>query len=276
MNLNIFSYKFVIQNEFCHLLCYSDNLRELCSTFRSLLHELAKCVSVCENDVNVSLVDDLFNKYGILQSLKQTPSKSRPLTPNEQDLNQSTCSSIGNRSMRISLVPDVSGILSLIEDPSLVSFVTEKLGNDDALLENEFNVGDCMEKLKLEVDILLQISEKLNQTRVTDNKDIDEKNKSIEEEDGLKGAKDDFNVESTNTKQRLSLPIFLPVEKANDLNRKTLTHSDLNDLKNRLVLAETKNNELEKKLAEVAAQKNELEHKLKSYQDSQSEELSEG
>ncbi len=41
-----------------------DNLRELCSTFRWLLSELAKCVSTCEADISISLADQL-QKHGI-------------------------------------------------------------------------------------------------------------------------------------------------------------------------------------------------------------------
>lgn len=247
-------------------------MRELCNTFRHLLYELAKCVSVCENDLNASLVDEL-NKHGILPSespLVQFRSDS-PANGNETDLNQSVCSSVGNRSVRLSLVPDVSGILSLIDDPSLLNFVNES--ETDSPNENTFNLNACLEKLKIEADTLLGLSEKLMmQKRITDNKEFEEAQKSLEEEDGLKIAKEDFNFENANLKPRLSLPTSVH----DDLQRKPLSHSDLNDLKNRLVLAETKNQELEKKLAESLAQQQELTLKLNSYLDGQSEELSEG
>lgn len=230
-------------------------------------------MSICETDLNASLVDEL-NKYGILQPSLVSPSKTRSESPtNENDLNQSTCASIGNRSMRLSLLPDVSGILSSIEDASLLNFVTDKGDNDESFSPNvskKFDLNDCLEKLKLEADSLLQLSEKMIQKRNADKRNLDEAQKSLEEEDGLKIAKDDFNVESSQQKPRLSLPAFFPFE------RKTLTHSDLNDLKNRLLLAETRNLELEKKLAESQAQQSELTQKLNSFVDSQSEELSEG
>ena len=230
-------------------------------------------MSVCESDLNASLVDEL-NKYGILQPSLVSPSKTRSESPtNENDLNQSACSSIGSRSMRLALVPDVTGILSLLEDASLVNFVTDKGDNDESSGSNvskKFDLNDCLEKLKLEADSLVHLSEKMIQKRNADNRNLDETQKSLEEEDGLKIAKDDFNVESSQQKPRLSLPVFFPFE------RKTLSHSDLNDLKNRLLLAETRNQELEKKLAESQAQQHELTQKLSSYVDSQSEELSEG
>lgn len=251
--------RYKTQQLFCALILnYSDDLRELCNTFRSLLHELAKCVSVCEDDLNTTLLDEL-NKYGILQSAKQSPSKSQPQSPVEQELNQSTCSSVANRSMRVSLVPDVSGILSLIEDPSLINFVTEKFDADDTF--KDFKLNDCLERLKIEADLLLQMSEKLVTKKFTDNKDIHDNDKSFEKPG-------EFNAESTPTKQRLSL--------SSDLRGKLMSHSDLNDLKNRLVLAETKNQELEKKLSEIVAQRDDLAHKIANNNDSQSEEISEG
>lgn len=220
---------------------------------------------------------DELNKHGLLQISTSSPTKpvsspTSPIAAFEPDLNQSICSSNGNRSFRAPFLPDVSGIISLIEDQSLLSFVNEK--NDESTNETiNFNLNECLEKLKVEADSLLQLSEKM-QKRFADNKDLDEKNKSFEEEDGLKCVKGDFNAD--NLKQRVSLPAYLPSDKSTELSRKTLSHSDLNDLKNRLVVAEIKNQELEKKLAESLAHQNELTLKLNSYLDGQSEELSEG
>ncbi|XP_031624937.1 pericentrin isoform X2 [Contarinia nasturtii] len=245
-----------------------DNLRELCKTFRHLLYELAKCVSVCETDLNATLVDEL-NKYGILQQTQFSPSKTRAESPTiELDLNQSTCSSIANR---LSLVPDVTGILSLIEDPSLLSFVDEKSDNADSLSSSiwkQFDLNECLEKLKLEADSLLHASKKMLENRDTDNREIDEAQKSHEDEDGLKMAKDDLIVDQ---KQRVSLPAIFDKKE-----RQTMSHSNLNDLKNQLVMAESKNQEIEKKLAESLKIQQELTQKLNNYMDSQSEELSEG
>lgn len=253
---------------------FSDNLRELCNTFRHVLYELAKCVMVCENDLNASLVEEL-SKAGVVLS----PTKARPDSPvnlNETDLNQSTCSSIGNRSIRPSL-PDVSSIISLVEDPSLLNFVNERCDNDSCLSLNAssfFDLTECLEKLKFEADSLLNLSKQIIQKRAADNRELHETRKTAEDEDGLKISKDDFNVE--NAKPRLSLPSSLTFGKSIDQQRKLLSNSDLNDLKNRLLLAETKNQELEKKLTESLAQQHELTQKLNSYLDSQSEELSEG
>lgn len=230
-------------------------------------------MSVCDSDLNASLVEEL-NKHGIWQPSVGIPAKVQSESP----ANESMCSFIGNRSMRLSLVPDVSGILSLIDDPWLLSYVNEKSDIDTSHTSdsNHFNLNECLEKLKLEADSLLILSEKVMEKRIADNKEFDEAQKSLEEEDGLKMAKDDFNIDNVSQKPRLSLPAFFPFDKQGELQRKPLSHSDLNDLKNRLLLAEKKNEELEKKLAESLAQKNELTQKLNSYLDSQSEELSEG
>lgn len=242
----------------------SDNLRELCNTFRSLLYELAKCVSVCENNLNATLIEEL-NKHGILPMSRSTS----PSPPNEpSDLNQSASSSVGNRSMRLSLVPDVSGILSLIDDPSLLNFVNDNEINSNSTA-NGFSLNECVEKLKMEADALLSLSEKWNPKRFTDNRELEETQKSFEADDGT--------FESSNQRlPRLSLPILLTHDRNVDTQRKPLSHSDLNDLKNRLLLAETKNQELEKKLAESLAHQQELTQRLNNYVDSHSEELSEG
>lgn len=225
---------------------------------------------MCEHDLNASLVDEL-NKHGILQA---SPSKKRAGSPsidNEADLTQSTVGS------RLSFVPDVSGILSLIEDPSLINFMTDKNDTESSFnssASNPFSLNECLEHLKMEADTLLMLSEKIHQKRIADNKEYDDTQKSLEEEDGLKITKEDFNAENIMLKPRLSLPFF-SLEKT-DMQRKIMSHADLNDLKNRLLLAESKNQELEKKLAETVSERNELTAKLNTYMDSQSEELSEG
>lgn len=206
-----------------------------------------------------------------LQLRSDSPTSNEPC-----DLNQSVCSSVGNRSMRLSLVPDVSGILSLIDDPSLLNFVNDNEINSNSTA-NGFSLNDCVEKLKMEADALLSLSEKWNPKRFTDNKEFEETQKSFEGEDGLKVAKDDGTFENNNQRPpRMSLPTLFTHDRSVDLQRKPFSHSDLNDLKNRLLLAETKNQELEKKLTESLAHQQELTQKLNSYVDSHSEELSEG
>lgn len=275
---------------------YRDNLRELCGTFRHLLYELAKCVSACENDLNATLLDEL-NRYGIIGNPE---SDSRPASPSnddsnvnipENDLNQSTGSSvytINNRSLRVAVVPDVSGIISLIEDPMLVSFCAEKYSeNGENNDQQQFNLNDCLERLKIEADSLLQLSEKLVSKKYSSS---GEKQDCFEEEDGLKRNildKLDSNLTYSNvleekflqlnsTKQRLSLPLFVP-SSGSELN------VQLNDLKNRLVISERKRQELEQKLSNSMSEQNQLSEALRNAKDKynhhidgQKEDLSEG
>lgn len=273
------------------LMIFSDNLRELCNTFRHLLYELAKCVSVCEHDLNESLVEQL-NKFDILQNVDAETKRSRPSTPTEvTELNQSVASSIASptkRAMRMALVPDVSGILSLIEDPSLVDFVTDITNQDesaDELNESKFDLNSCLEKLKIEADTLLEMSEKIAQKRILDNKEVD-RNASLEEEDGLKSKKDfslngNFSAKNEALQQpRLSLPNYLPTgERKNAVT----TSSELNEMKNQLVKAEQQRQQLEQSLTRSLTEQGRLTEelrlahiKLNSYIDGQSEELSEG
>lgn len=243
-------------------------MRELCNTFRHLLYELAKCVSVCENDLNESLIEQL-HKYEILQTAGGGSKQSRPASPTQAgELNQSTASSVGSpskRPMRTSVVPDVSGILSLIEDPSLVSFVTEA-NPDENLADLDgsvFNLNSCLEKLKMEADSLLQLSEKMAQKRVLDNKEA-ERSASLEEEDGLK-SKQIHNLSLNGSlagfdpqHSRLSLPLCLPAG-----DRKAASSSELNEMKNQLVKAEQKRQQLENKLARSLAEQQRLTEELR-------------
>lgn len=207
--------------------------------------------------------------------------------------------------MRVAVIPDVSGILSLIEDPQLVSFVAEKFSEQDDedevdLDTNSFDLNECLAKLKSEADSLLQLSEKLKQRKLIDNKELD-RNESIEEEDGLKSKVLNLSLnrhqlgkdfENGSQKQRLSLPIILPINNCSVLNEpnnirmlgaNSELNIQLNELKNRLVMSELKRQELEKELAEAVTQQNQLTEtlrianmKLNNVLDGRSESLSEG
>lgn len=269
-------------------LC-SDNLRELCNTFRHLLYELAKCVSVCEHDLNVSLIDEL-NHFGILQNVVGADANvSRPASPLEVSaLNQSTASSLGSpskRGMRVAVVPDVSGILSLIEDPSLVHFVTEISQQEECqaadLDGTMFNLNSCLEKLKSEADALLQLSEKIVQKRFQDNRDA-EQNASFEGDDGLKSKKA-LNSSLNNSSVARGDDAQRKRHSLSFGERKNGTHSELNEMKNQLIKADQQREELETKLTRSMADQNRLTEelrlaniKLNSFVDGRSEELSEG
>lgn len=255
-------------------------------------------MSVCENDLNATLIDEL-NRYGILHegepvSRANSPHEDSNVNFNvENELNQSTGSSVltqnnnANLSMRMAVVPNVSGILSLVEDPLLVSFCGESNSNvgDDDNTEAPFNLNDCLERLKIEADSLLQLSERMIFKKYSNcGKDGGEKGDYFEEEDGLKRIimdRLDLNLNSdekfqhlSNTKQRFSLPLFAP--SGSEMN------VQMNELKNRLVISERKRQELEQKIADSLTEHNQLSEVLRnakeklSYYDSQKEDLSEG
>lgn len=259
-----------------------DNLRELCGTFRWLLSELAKCVSVCEQDLNQTLFDELHrhgfetipNKDSAKEKIDAEPSgvAAAAATENvDDDLNvtidsQTTTAS----SKRIRFVPDVSGILDVIEDPSLLAVVS---GSKDST----FNLNDCVDRLKHEAMYLLELSENLcrkNRSIACPNSttsQADEKDDSCEEEDGLKSKSISKRKEQANSlnetllsgttramdggggathKERLSLPtnaLFSLV----DEHRGGVEMGQLNDLRNRLLISEQERHNLRTQLDDM-------------------------
>lgn len=255
-------------------------------------------MSACENDLNATLFDEL-NRYGIIGNAESNSRAGSPSNDDsnvnvpENDLNQSTGSSVftvNNRSIRVAVVPDVSGIISLIEDPLLVSFCEEKYGEcENSSEQQSFNLNDCLERLKIEADSLLQLSEKLIHKKYSNNKD-GEKRDCFEEEDGLRRhILDNLNsnvtysnvleekfLELSNTRQRLSLPLIV-TSSGSELN------VQLNELKNRLVISERQRQELEQKLTNSISEQNQLSEALRNAKDkynihidAQKEDLSEG
>lgn len=150
-----------------------ENLRELSSTFRWILYELAKCVTLCEKDFNSTFMNEFNN-------LSNSPDKDTTnITLNSSV--QSNQSLQMNISKQVKIIPDVSGLLSVIDDPKLVEFVT----NDNDEILTSFNLRECLEKLRLEANHLLKLSENLSK-RKDEDEEGDEKSDSCEEEDGLK------------------------------------------------------------------------------------------
>lgn len=318
-----------------------DNLRELCHTFRWLLSELAKCVSVCGDDINQTLIDEL-HRHGIDADPKAA---SAPLgsgcrrigsdneerdqddTRSDRSLNlhdslASTASSSLSLSRNLStavqsqqrnfrrMCPDVSGILDVIEDPSLVEFV-EQQSKDTG-----FNLNDCVDRLKAEAMQLLELSENLckrkhrNRTLLSHTLPT-EKDDSCEEEDGLKSkAKKKHqlwqnnqnhslnesimccgtvrNVESMR-KERHSLPGSLlytggvvDAQDSRSLSSANELTGQLNDLRNRLVVSEKDRAHLRGQLEDEQKKHNDLSEILNiakehmELAERQKEEISEG
>lgn len=230
-----------------------DNLRELCSSFRWLLSELAKCVSTCETDISISLVDQL-QKHGI-ESINAKCVDGK-LKQSDDLLNESIESAQSLSTKPTRFTPDVSGILNLVDDPMLVSFV---LQSKDA----SFDLNECVDRLKQEANQLLKITEILCK------RDSSEKNDSCEEEDGLKSTKKTHKLEQTASLNenlingrvevehghRGSLPINLFDQKSGASSEFIV---QLNELKNRLLMSETEKKTLATELADTQRKNDDL------------------
>lgn len=226
-----------------------DNLRELSSSLRWLLNELAKCVSFCDEGMNNTLLEEL-QKHGI---------DTKTTKPNEtnDELNDSIDSEHSvnlSKDSRVRFVPDVSGILNVVEDPSLMEYVCQSN-------ESSFNLNECVDRLKTEAVYLLELSEQFCRNNKTNCKANVEKDDSCEEDDGLKKKRNKLEQTSSLnenllngrgtvavTSERRSLP-------NNFLSDRSVVNSELNvklnDLKNRLLLSEKERKHLETQLADT-------------------------
>uniref|UniRef100_A0A0K8U078 Pericentrin n=1 Tax=Bactrocera latifrons TaxID=174628 RepID=A0A0K8U078_BACLA len=126
-----------------------DNLRDLCKTFRSVLAELAKCVVNCEEDINSTLLQEVQRLMG---AHNRTLGEQMP----EVDLNISILNASLSSNKQSRCIPDVHNLLELVEDPSLVEFVSNKSGDED------FDLRECLERLNTEALYLLHLSEELS------------------------------------------------------------------------------------------------------------------
>lgn len=313
-----------------------DNLRELCHTFRWLLSELAKCVSVCEDDLNRTLLVEL-QRHGIQHGgtrkdtdgdVDETMAMDADADDNDNDADdadadvslgsvrsgdvmtavQRSPMAIGSTSMMsatttttavMRLVPDVSGILEVIDDPSLLDFV-EQYQQPGSMAspqqqqhskESSFNLNECVDRLKTEAMLLLELSEnmfKMKKTRQTllqlqpqQKRSVpSEKGDSCEEEDGLKskstgkhrwlrhnnslnetilsGNNSNMIVANGNPKERLSLPGSWRMGGTNasaDGDSGSIgSANEMNDLRNRLLVADAERTHLRGQLAEAREQ----------------------
>uniref|UniRef100_A0A1Q3G104 Putative a-kinase anchor protein 9 n=1 Tax=Culex tarsalis TaxID=7177 RepID=A0A1Q3G104_CULTA len=237
-----------------------DNLRELSSTLRSVLGELVKYVTICEDDLNATLIGEL-HRHGIVDET---------LNGTALDLNETGVSTCSATRKFLKFTPDVSGLVSIIEDPSLLNYVSkEETGN------SSLNLDECLERLRSEAVHLLKLSEKIARKPDTKDEDLDKasvKSDSCEEEDGLKrgtnnrkdggGASarsfDDNMVREVEAVAKLqvgtsSLPIDLAtVQSSGELN------IQLHELRNRLLKTEDEKRILEGELAETLSRHNSL------------------
>ncbi|XP_021706837.1 A-kinase anchor protein 9 isoform X3 [Aedes aegypti] len=158
-----------------------DNLRELSSTLRSVLCELVRYVSNCEDDLNSTVIDEL-HKYGIVPGNAEEVLECSAL-----DMSVSNISTLSTKKF-LKFTPDVSGLISIIEDPTLLEYISKESVNHDGA-NRSLNLDECLEKLRSEAMHILSLSEKIAKKSSTKDEDLDKvsvKSDSCEEEDGLK------------------------------------------------------------------------------------------
>ncbi|KAH8364419.1 hypothetical protein KR084_006832 [Drosophila pseudotakahashii] len=160
------------------VICERDGLKELSKSFRSVLCRLAKCVANCEEDLNATLSEEV--QRLLFHSRSQDAG---------DDLEVTLSGSLNNTKQMLR-VPDVHSLLEVVEDPSLVQFIDSKSNEEPS---EDFDLNDCLERLKSEASYLLHLSEDLNKQRPHDesSEHLDEPEKQehelcCEAEDGLK------------------------------------------------------------------------------------------
>ncbi|XP_068142660.1 golgin subfamily A member 4 isoform X6 [Drosophila tropicalis] len=153
-----------------------DGLRELSKSFRSVLCRLAKCVANCEEDLNATLSEEV--QRLLVHSRSQDAG---------EDLEQTLSSSLNCTASKLRLVPDVHSLLEVVEDPSLLQFIDSKSNEEQS---EDFDLNDCLERLKSEASYLLHLSEDLHKQREhpdpVDEPEKQEHELCCEAEDGLK------------------------------------------------------------------------------------------
>lgn len=185
-----------------HVVSERDNLRELSITLRRLLCELAKYCAICESDLNNTLGAEL-RRHGAFDSSSNGHGPGQVDALNETGVsedgvgngggifnlaNQST-SSASTASKRNRFCLDMSCILTLIDDPSLIEYISRPTG---LVPELEFNLEEHLEQLNLEAIHILKLSEKLKRqdeglsSLSTSDAEGSEKGDDSCEEDGLK------------------------------------------------------------------------------------------
>lgn len=264
------------------VICERDGLRELSKSFRSVLCRLAKCVANCEEDLNATLSEEV-------QRLLQH-SRSQD---GGDDLEVTLSSSLNNTKQMLR-VPDVHSLLEVVEDPSLLQFIDSKSNEEPS---EDFDLNDCLERLKSEASYLLHLSEDLHKQRPQNDESpehVEEQEKQehelcCEAEDGLKTT--------AAAVQQAVLAKFLRTNSLNDQQmgvasqRKNSnpeagkTHSSLPpdlqqhagnaselsfqlvELKNRLIKSETDRQKLQQQLTHTIDRNAELGQELQALRD---------
>ena len=264
--------------DFDKIITERDNLRELSSSLRFALSELAKYFSICEDEINSTLLEEL-NKCDVSFS--------------NDESNLSVLSGTSSQPKRlVTFKPDISSLIAIINDPSLMEFVSK---HEDTLNSSfqQINIDECLDRLKGEAMNILSLSEELYKknhqeivsiskikTKIEFNlnhafifKEADkssEKTDSCEEEDGLKRSPKKIQSKSLENFP-LSPEIItngsgivtqsLPIFNENSQIQSELIQ-ELHHLKNQLVQAEIERKQLQKTLASVTRKSDGLVQEL--------------
>ncbi|XP_030386056.1 pericentrin [Scaptodrosophila lebanonensis] len=165
-----------------HIISERDGLRELSKSFRSVLSQLAKCVANCEDDLNATLSEEV--QRLLAHSRSQEGGEDQ-----DQTLSSSLLHTSLNTSKQVRFVPDVHSLLEVVEDPSLLQFIDSKSVEEQS---EDFDLNDCLERLKAEAAYLLRLSADLHHQRANASSEhLEETEKQehelcCEAEDGLK------------------------------------------------------------------------------------------
>ncbi|XP_073837295.1 pericentrin-like protein isoform X14 [Musca autumnalis] len=265
------------------LLSERDNLRELSNAFRQVLAELLKCLTNCENELTEALMDEVQRLLTCNRTLEEH--NLEDFTLNTTLLNETL------NSTRMRLIPDVHNLMEVVEDPSLIEYISQK-NNDVA---EDFDLKDCLECLRSEASYLLHLSEDLvkKHNESSGRKDSysseREKNDS-EQEDGLKLQQNRRFIRgnSLNEQQLPTHRSSLITQAQNlislppDLNRLYLDnsssttgggvnaaelHFQLTELKNRLIKSENDRLMLQQELDHTISRNSDLGQELQHLRD---------
>ncbi|XP_055383678.1 golgin subfamily A member 4 isoform X7 [Condylostylus longicornis] len=193
-----------------------NSLRELSLAFRNVTSELAKCVSLCEDDFNSTFLEDL-QKLSISQHGQSTLiGDISNVSESGDNLDNSFFNEplmkklIFETTLQKRLVPDVSSLLNVVDDPELLMYISTNTDSNDnkspntILTSDKFNLKDCIEKLKNEAQMLLELSENLFQKKQLNDSDLptttnEEEKQDACEEDGLRNTRSPKKVLRANS-----------------------------------------------------------------------------
>nr|XP_043065537.1 myosin-11 isoform X3 [Drosophila bipectinata] len=262
------------------VICERDGLRELSKSFRSVLCRLAKCVANCEEDLNATLSEEV--QRLLLHSRSQDGG---------DDLEVTLSSSLNNTRQMLR-VPDVHSLLEVVEDPSLLQFIDSKSNEEPS---EDFDLNDCLERLKSEASYLLHLSEDLNKQRPQNNESVEEEQEKqehelcCEAEDGLKttaaAVQQSVLAKFLRTNSLNDQQMGVASQRKNSNPEAGKTHSSLPpdlqqhagnaselsfqlvELKNRLIKSETDRQKLQQQLTHTIDRNAELGQELQALRD---------